>query len=342
MDTNNRQTDYVRVESVKKFFHTSKGSLFSRRERKAVKAVNDVSFSIKKGEIFSIVGESGCGKTTLGRVLLRLLEPTAGSIRFDGINLLDLKKEEMRLMRRRVQIIFQDPYSSLNPRMTVKELIKAPLDVFQRNLSEKEKLEKVFSIMEKVGLNPEFIEKYPHEFSGGQMQRIVIARALIVNPEFIICDEPVSALDVSVRAQVLNLLKDLQQEMGLTLVFISHDLSVVRFLCDRVAVMYLGNIVELGDKEDIFNNQLHPYTESLFSAIPVPDPDVRVERIPLEGDVPSPYDPPQGCSFHTRCKYAEECCKTIKPELRDIGNGHLVACHLRLPEQVLNKENGND
>jgi len=329
MEDNNRQTDYVKVENIKKYFYSSRGSLLSRRERKSVKAVNDVSFTIRKGETFSIVGESGCGKTTLGRVLLRLIEPTDGNVCFDGIKILELKKEEMRLLRNRVQIIFQDPYSSLNPRMTVKELIKAPLDVFYQNTSEKEKLDKVFAIMKKVGLNTEFIEKYPHEFSGGQMQRIVIARALIVNPEFIICDEPVSALDVSVRAQVLNLLKDLQREMGLTLVFISHDLSVVRFLCDRVAVMYLGNIVELGRKEDIFSQQLHPYTESLFSSIPVPDPEVKVDRIPLEGEVPSPYNPPLGCSFHTRCKYAEDRCRIQKPELKNVGNGHMVACHLR-------------
>lgn len=329
MEQEMKNSDYVNVRNLKKYFYSPRQSIFSSKEKKSVKAVNDVSFSITKGEIFGVVGESGCGKTTLGRSMIRLIEPSEGDIMFNGTNILELGKEDLRLMRKRMQIIFQDPYSSLNPRMTVKELIKAPLDIFCKEMSEEEKMRKVWSIMDKVGLNLEYLEKYPHEFSGGQRQRIVIARALSVEPEFVVCDEPVSALDVSVRAQVLNLMKSLQRQMDLTLLFITHDLSVVRFLCDTVAVMYLGNIVEMGDKRSIFETQLHPYTESLFSAIPVPDPEVKVQRIPLEGEVPSSYEPPTGCPFHPRCRLAEDICSKVKPQLKVSSAGHQVACHLR-------------
>lgn len=315
----------IEVKNVKKYFYGSKR--FLSKKRSVVKAVNDVSFSIRRGETFGIVGESGCGKSTLGRTVIQLLKPTEGQVLYNGLDLSTLSAEEMRKLRREIQIIFQDPYASLNPRMTVRELIQAPLDVFSDGNAE-EKLEKVKEIMGKVGLREEYMEKYPHEFSGGQRQRIVIARALIMNPKFIFCDEPVSALDVSVRAQVLNLMKDIQKEFGLTYMFISHDLSVVRFLCDRIAVMYLGRIVEIADKEELYDHPKHPYTNALLSAIPVPDVDVAPERILLEGDLPSPYDPPEGCLFHTRCRYATERCRREVPEMKEIGAGHCVACHL--------------
>lgn len=280
----NDANEILRVEHVKKYFYGNK-KLF-QKERSVVKAVNDVSFDIKEGETFGIVGESGCGKSTLGRTVIQLLKPTEGKVIYKGMDLAALPAEEMRKLRMEIQIIFQDPYASLNPRMTVRELIQAPLDVFS-NASAEEKLSKVKEIMAKVGLREEYLGKYPHEFSGGQRQRIVIARALILDPQFIFCDEPVSALDVSVRAQVLNLMKDLQKEFNLTYMFISHDLSVVRFLCDRIAVMYLGRIVELADKEELYNNAKHPYTEALMSAIPVPDVDVKRIPVLLEGDIPS-------------------------------------------------------
>ena len=288
----NDANEILRVEHVKKYFYGNK-KLF-QKERSVVKAVNDVSFDIKEGETFGIVGESGCGKSTLGRTVIQLLKPTEGKVIYKGMDLAALPAEEMRKLRMEIQIIFQDPYASLNPRMTVRELIQAPLDVFS-NASAEEKLSKVKEIMAKVGLREEYLGKYPHEFSGGQRQRIVIARALILDPQFIFCDEPVSALDVSVRAQVLNLMKDLQKEFNLTYMFISHDLSVVRFLCDIIAVMYLGRIVELADKEELYNNAKHPYTEALMSAIPVPDVDVKRIPVLLEGDIPSPYNPPSGC-----------------------------------------------
>lgn len=314
----------LEVKHVKKYFFGNKKLL--QKDRPVVKAVNDISFSIAEGETFGIVGESGCGKSTLGRTIIRLLKPTEGEVLYNGTDLATLSEEEMRKLRKEIQIIFQDPYASLNPRMTVRELIQAPLDVFS-DLSKEEKLAKVRNIMEKVGLREEYMGKYPHEFSGGQRQRIVIARALILDPKFIFCDEPVSALDVSVRAQVLNLMKDLQKEFGLTYLFISHDLSVVRFLCDRIAVMYLGRIVEIADKEELYNNAKHPYTEALMSAIPVPDVDVKRTPVLLEGDIPSPYAPPSGCLFHTRCRYAMECCKTEVPKMTEISEGHMVACH---------------
>lgn len=321
-----REQTLLEVEHLKKYFYGSKKIFSASKERPTVKAVDDVSFSVFRGETFGIVGESGCGKSTLGRSVIRLLEPTAGKIIYDGVDLMGLSKEQMRLKRREMQIIFQDPYASLNPRMTVRELIKAPLDVFSRE-SESEKQKKVLEIMSLVGLREEFMHKYPHEFSGGQRQRIVIARALIMKPSFIFCDEPVSALDASVRAQVLNLMKSIQKEMNLTYLFISHDLSVVRFLCDRIAVMYLGRIVELATKDEFYNNAAHPYTQALLSSIPVPDTDVKTNRIILKGEVPSPYNPPAGCHFHTRCPYATEKCRKDVPELHDVGNGHLLACH---------------
>ena len=318
----------LKADHVCQFFETSGGLL--GRKKQTVKAVNDVSFSVKRGETFGIVGESGCGKSTLGRTLIRLLKPTSGSVVYDGQDLSQLSEQQMRKMRQKIQIIFQDPYASLNPRMTVRELIQAPLDVFS-DASEEEKLQQVKNVMEKVGLREEYMRKYPHEFSGGQRQRIVIARALILQPEFVFCDEPVSALDVSVRAQVLNLMKRLQKELGLTYLFISHDLSVVRFLCDRIAVMYLGRIVEIADRADLYEDPKHPYTQALLSAIPVPDVDSKRNRIVLEGDLPSPYDPPAGCLFHTRCPHACERCKTEVPLMREVGKqgrSHMVACHL--------------
>ena len=316
----------LQVEHLKKYFYGSRKWFAGESQRSVVKAVDDVSFSIRWGETFGIVGESGCGKSTLGRSVIRLIEPTDGRILYDGVDLRSLSAEELRLKRREIQIIFQDPYASLNPRMTVRELIKAPLDVFSRD-SEEKKMEQVREIMSLVGLREEFMHKYPHEFSGGQRQRIVIARALILKPSFIFCDEPVSALDASVRAQVLNLMKRIQKEMNLTYMFISHDLSVVRFLCDRIAVMYLGRIVELATRDELYNHALHPYTQALLSSIPVPDTDVKPNRIILQGEVPSPYHPPEGCHFHTRCPYATEQCRTTAPEMRDAGNGHMVACH---------------
>ncbi len=316
----------LQVEHLKKYFYGSRKWFAGESQRSVVKAVDDVSFSIRRGETFGIVGESGCGKSTLGRSVIRLIEPTDGRVLYDGVDLRSLSAEELRLKRREIQIIFQDPYASLNPRMTVRELIKAPLDVFSRD-SEEKKMEQVREIMSLVGLREEFMHKYPHEFSGGQRQRIVIARALILKPSFIFCDEPVSALDASVRAQVLNLMKRIQKEMDLTYMFISHDLSVVRFLCDRIAVMYLGRIVELATRDELYNHALHPYTQALLSSIPVPDTDVKPNRIILQGEVPSPYHPPEGCHFHTRCPYATEQCRTTAPEMRDAGNGHMVACH---------------
>ncbi|WP_320127793.1 dipeptide ABC transporter ATP-binding protein [uncultured Sphaerochaeta sp.] len=325
----------LQVENVKKYFYGSRKGLFSR-ERACVKAVDGVSFSVRKGETFGIVGESGCGKSTLCKTLLHLIEPTSGEIFLEGTNLSELSKEEIRLLRNKMQIIFQDPYASLNPRMTVRELIKAPLDIFSTD-KEEEKMKTVVQIMHLVGLNEEFINKYPHEFSGGQRQRIMIARALILNPDVVFCDEPVSALDVSVRAQVLNLMKTLQKKLDLTYIFISHDLSVVRYLCDRVAVMYLGRIVEVACKDDLYENPLHPYTKCLLSSIPVPDPESKTERIVLEGDVPSAYDPPSGCHFHTRCMFATEKCSKDYPGLIEVEKDHLVACHL-CPEGGLHAE----
>ncbi|HBN96175.1 MAG TPA: peptide ABC transporter ATP-binding protein [Firmicutes bacterium] len=324
-DLNSERADIIQVRNLKKFFYGKK-RLF-QREPTVVKAVNDVSFSIRAGETFGIVGESGCGKSTLGRTVIQLLKPTDGQILYKGTDLSTLSADAMRDLRKEIQIIFQDPYASLNPKMTVRELIQGPLDVHSSESREK-KLERVRNITFAVGLREEDLRKYPHEFSGGQRQRIVIARALILNPEFVFCDEPVSALDVSVRAQVLNLMKDIQEDLDLTYMFVSHDLSVVRFICDRVAVMYLGKIVEVADKHGLFDNAKHPYTEALLSAIPVPDVDVKRERILLEGDLPSSYDPPSGCQFHNRCRHATKYCELVEPTMKKVDEDHYVACHL--------------
>ena len=291
-----------------------------------LRAVDNVSLDIKRGETLGLVGESGCGKSTFGRCVLRLIEPTEGKVLYENKDLLQFSKDEMRKMRRKLQMVFQDPYASLNPRMTVMEIIKAPLDVYKIGTKE-ERIEKVLEMAKIVGLNADAMNRYPHEFSGGQRQRIVIARALILNPEFIVCDEPVSALDVSIRSQVLNLIHDIQKKYNLSYLFISHDLSVVKHISDRVAVMYLGSIVEIAEKNELFSNPLHPYTQALLSAIPIPDVDAERKQIYLEGEVPSPLNPPSGCRFHTRCQYASQKCRELRPELNDIGNGHCIACH---------------
>ena len=314
----------VKIENLTKNF-ISKKSFFGK-PLSYVHAVDNVSLDIFKGETLGIVGESGCGKSTLGRSILRLTEPTSGKVIYDKTDLVSLSKEDMRQMRKRLQLVFQDPYASLNPRMTVKDLIKAPLDVFNIG-NESERMEKVFQIMKQVGLTEEQLNRYPHEFSGGQRQRIVIARAIILDPEFVVCDEPVSALDVSVRSQVLNLLNTLQKEKNLTYMFISHDLSVVKYISDRIAVMYLGRVVELADKDELYNHAAHPYTKALLSAVPIAEVGRKREISVLEGDVPSPINPPKGCYFNTRCPYADERCRKEKPELRDIGCGHMCACH---------------
>lgn len=302
------------------------GGIFSRTVGN-VKAVDGVSFSIRQGETLGIVGESGCGKSTTGRVILRLLEPTGGQAFFEGEDIFALKGEDVRKLRRQMQIIFQDPYSSLNPRMTVGELIGEPLKV-HGIMNQADRKVRVNQLLEVVGLNAYHYKKYPHEFSGGQRQRVGIARALALNPKLIICDEPVSALDVSIQSQVLNLLKDLQQEFQLTYMFISHNLSVVKHISDRVGVMYLGKIVEMADTDQLFANPQHPYTISLLSAIPNMDPASECERIVLKGDVPDPVNVPSGCRFHTRCPYQWDRCSVEDPCFRDIGNAHFVACHL--------------
>ena len=301
------------------------------KNKQYVQAVDDVSFAIRKGETLGLVGESGCGKTTTGRTLLRLYEPTDGTIIYDGKVLFDKKEKiavDMLPYRRRMQIVFQDPYASLDPRMTIGDIVGEGIDIHHLCANAKERHDKIISLLERVGLNSEHANRYPHEFSGGQRQRVGIARALAVDPEFIVCDEPVSALDVSIQAQIINLLNELQDQYKLTYLFISHDLSVVEHISDTVGVMYLGNLVEYGAKEDIFRNPLHPYTKALFSAIPVPDPTVKMKRIVLEGSIPSPANPPKGCKFHTRCANCMKCCEEEAPVQREIEPGHFVCCHL--------------
>lgn len=324
---NAENSTLVRVKNLKKYFPVTSGILFNRKT-KYVKAVDDVSFDIYKGETLGLVGETGCGKSTTGRTILHLYKPTSGDIIFDGINLTALPENEMRNMRQRMQMIFQDPYASLNPRMTVGSIISAPLDV-HTNGTKKEKQDRVQELLKIVGLNPDFVNRYPHEFSGGQRQRIGIARALAVNPDLIICDEPISSLDVSIQAQVVNLLEELQEKLGLTYLFIAHDLSMVRHISDRMVVMYLGKIVELADRNEIYLRPLHPYTRALMSAVPIPDPDKasRAERILLKGDIPSPINPPKGCNFNTRCPIATEICFQEDPEYRELAPDHFVACH---------------
>jgi oligopeptide transport system ATP-binding protein len=320
------ETPLLEVKHLKKYFPI-KGGVFSKTIGH-VYAVDDINFTIAKGETLGLVGESGCGKSTTGRTVLRLIEPTTGEICFEGQDITQLEKGSMRALRREMQIIFQDPYASLNPRMTIGSIIGEPLEI-HKIAKGAEKEDRVASLLQKVGLRAEDMRKYPHEFSGGQRQRIGIARALALNPKLIVCDEPVSALDVSIQAQVINLLEDLQAEFGLSYLFIAHNLNVVEHISDRVAVMYLGKIVELASDTDLYKNPQHPYTEALLSAVPIPDPTVKKKRIILEGDVPSPINPPKGCHFHTRCLYKDKICEEVEPEFKDIGGGHWVACHFR-------------
>lgn len=313
----------VEVKNLKEYFNINTGVFTS----KPLKAVDDVSFAIRKGETLGLVGESGCGKTTVGRTLLHLYKPTAGEIWFDGKQI--VTKKDILEYRQKTAMVFQDPYSSLNPRMTVSDIIAEPLDVHKFYSNKKERQERVLELMAKVGLNSEHANRYAHEFSGGQRQRIGIARALSMNPEFMVCDEPVSALDVSIQAQVINMFDELQEQMDLTYLFIAHDLLVVRHISDRIAVMYLGKMVELADAKEIYDHPLHPYTKSLMSAVPLPDPQKAREnkRIVLSGDIPSPLNAPSGCPFRTRCPYATDACAEAMPEFKEVAAGHYVACH---------------
>ncbi|WP_371736730.1 ABC transporter ATP-binding protein [Brevibacillus sp. HB1.4B] len=317
--------DLLIVKNLKKYYPITGGVLGG--EVGVVKAVDDVSFTVKSGETLGLVGESGCGKSTTGRSLLRLIEPTSGEITFDGTNVMSLSTDAMRKMRRDMQIVFQDPFASLNPRHNIEKILEEPLIVHGLG-SSAERKKCVQEMLEIVGLSSYHASRYPHQFSGGQRQRIGIARALMLKPKLIVADEPVSALDVSIQSQVLNLMQDLQREFGLTYLFIAHDLSVVRHISDRVGVMYLGRIVELTTSSQLYSNPLHPYTKALLSAVPSPDPDAVRERVILQGDVPSPAKPPSGCTFHTRCPHVTEECRTVRPEFMDAGDGHFVACHL--------------
>ncbi len=322
----------LKVEHLTKEFPTGSGFLAGKFSKKVVSAVNDISFEINPGETFGLVGESGCGKSTTGRAIMHLDPPTSGKVYFEGKDVSKMNGKELKAMRREMQFIFQDPYASLNPRMTIGEIIAEPMVIHGIGTPE-ERVERVRELLDVVGLNPEHINRYPHEFSGGQRQRVGIARSFILRPKLIICDEPVSALDVSIQAQVLNLLKDLQKQYGTAYLFIAHDLSVVQHISDRVAVMYLGKMVELSDWKSLYAEPSHPYTQSLLSAVPIPDPDVQKgrKRIILAGDPPSPIDPPSGCRFHTRCPIAQAKCAQETPEFREIDGGHYCACHFAEP-----------
>ncbi|OLO42319.1 peptide ABC transporter ATP-binding protein [Alkalihalophilus pseudofirmus] len=327
MDLLTEKKVILQVDQLKQYFPVKSDSIF--KPKNYVKAVDDVSFEIYEGETLSIVGESGCGKSTTGRAILRLDEPTDGKIMFSGKNILDLNKKEMRKLRGDLQVIFQDPFASLNPRQTIKQILNEAMAI-QQVVAKTQRMDRMLELLNYVGLPPEALDRYPHEFSGGQRQRIGIARALAVDPKLIICDEAVSALDVSIQAQILNLLKKLQRQFQLTFLFISHDLSVVRHISDRVMVMYLGKVVEIAEKKSLFDSPLHPYTKALLSSIPVPDPDpaLKRERILLKGDVPSPIDPPSGCRFHTRCPFAIDICKEEEPAIRELERNHYVSCHI--------------
>ncbi len=316
----------LEVKNLKKHFPINKG--FFGKTKTAVKAVDDISFSIKRGETFGLVGESGCGKSTTGRTLIRLYEATAGEIIFDGVDIAKLKQSELLEYRKRIQMIFQDPYASLNTRMTVSDIVGEPLDIHGLAKGQARQ-DRIFKLLETVGLSKDHASRYPHEFSGGQRQRIGIARALAVDPEFIICDEPISALDVSIQAQVVNMLEDLQKKQGLTYLFIAHDLSMVKYISDRIGVMYLGKMAEIAPADQLYAEPKHPYSQALLSAIPIPDPEImrNSNRIIIEGDVPSPINPPSGCTFRTRCNYAKDMCSEKMPELVETSDDHWVACH---------------
>ncbi|HBZ77141.1 MAG TPA: peptide ABC transporter ATP-binding protein [Clostridiales bacterium] len=321
--SDNGNTPIIEVKNLKQYFNINVGLFRS----KPLKAVDDVSFSIKKGETLGLVGESGCGKTTVGRTLLHLYKPTSGSVFYKGKEI--KTKSDIAEYRKKATMVFQDPYSSLNPRMTVSDIIGEPLDIHKTYKSSKERHDRILELMGQVGLNSEHASRYAHEFSGGQRQRIGIARSLALDPDFVVCDEPVSALDVSIQAQVINMFDELQAKMGLTYLFIAHDILVVRHISDRIAVMYLGKMVELADSKEIYEHSLHPYTKSLMSAVPQPDPKIARanKRIVLSGDIPSPLNAPSGCPFRTRCAYAKECCAESMPELKEVSSGHFVACH---------------
>ena len=316
----------LKVEHLKKYYPVKSSSL--KRSNGFVKAVDDISFDVKVGETFGIVGESGCGKSTMGKSVIRLIEPTDGKVILDGQDFTALKGKELKKARENIKLIFQDPYASLNPRMTVKDIIGEPIDIAKIYKTKKERDDRIIEVMKQVGLNLDYLYRYPHEFSGGQRQRIGIARAIALQPKLIICDEPVSALDVSIQAKIINLLKELQQKLGIVYIFISHDLSVVKHIADRVGVMYLGNMMEMADKKALYNNPLHPYTQALFSAIPKISSERIDDKEILGGDVPSPANPPKGCRFVTRCPKAMEICKSVRPELKEVEPGHKCACHL--------------